>query len=77
MAEAAAVQETWWLMQGDTRVGALREYAVDQPSFLCHSVPGSGWEAVCGQFESWAGPRGPDPDGARTMQVVKPIMDLG
>jgi hypothetical protein len=64
-------------MQGDTPIGELREYAVDQPTFLCHFVPGPRWEAVRSHFESWAALHGPDPDGTRTMQVIKPIMDLG
>ncbi|MEV4870396.1 hypothetical protein [Streptomyces syringium] len=33
-------------MQGDTPIGELREYAVDQPMFLCRFVPDPGWEAV-------------------------------
>jgi hypothetical protein len=45
--------------------------------FLCHFVPGPGWEVVRSHFESWAALHGPDPDGTRTMQVIKPIMDLG
>lgn len=36
-----------------------------------------GWEGVRGLFESWAAQHGPDPDGSRTTQVIKPIMDLG
>ncbi len=68
---------TWWLMQGDTRIGELRQYAVDQPVYLCQFVPGPGWEAVRSRFENWATLSGPDPDGTRTMQVIKPIMDLG
>ncbi|MFF7050009.1 hypothetical protein ACFY94_16790 [Streptomyces griseorubiginosus] len=27
--------------------------------------------------KSWADLRGPDPDGSRTAQAIKPIMDLG
>ncbi|MEV7342829.1 hypothetical protein [Streptomyces sp. NPDC093544] len=45
---------TWWLMQGEVRVGELREYGVDQPTFLCHFAPGPGWDGVSGLFEAWA-----------------------
>ncbi|MEU2856300.1 hypothetical protein [Streptomyces syringium] len=68
---------TWWLKQGDTRIGELRQYAIDQPTFLCHFIPGPGWEGVRALFESWAALHGPDPDGSRTVQAIKPIMDLG
>ena len=68
---------TWWLMQGESRVGELREYAVDQPFFLCHFVPGPAWAEVRPLFEAWAALNGPDPDGFRTAQAIKPIMDLG
>jgi hypothetical protein len=71
------VNGMWWLMQGGTRIGELREYAVDQPVFLCHFIPGPGWDAVRSRFESWAALDGADPDGTRTVQVIKPIMDLG
>ncbi|MHC5908580.1 hypothetical protein ACVNF4_32570 [Streptomyces sp. S6] len=67
----------WWLMRGDIRIGELREYEIDQPTFLCRFTPGPGWEAVRTWFEHWETLRGPDPDGSRTMRVVKPIRDLG
>ena len=67
----------WWLMQGDTRVGELRHYATDQPTFLCRFTPGPGWEAVRTRFEDWEALHGPDADGSRTAEVIKPIMDLG
>ncbi|WP_370417007.1 hypothetical protein AB8O64_00110 [Streptomyces sp. QH1-20] len=38
--------KTWRLMQGDTSIGELREYAVDQPMFFCRFIPGSGWAPV-------------------------------
>lgn len=41
-------------MQGEVRVGELREYGVDQPTFLCHFAPGPGWDGVSGLFEAWA-----------------------
>ncbi|MEV0095134.1 hypothetical protein [Streptomyces sp. NPDC050738] len=63
-------------MQGDSRIGELRQYAVDQPSFLCHFLPGPGWEPVRSHFEKWADLQGPDPDGSRTTQVIKPILGL-
>ena len=44
---------------------------------LCHFVPGPGWPAVRTRFENWAALNGPDPDGTRTVQVIKPLMDLG
>lgn len=46
--------KVWWLMRGDVRVGELREYGIDQPTFLCHFVPGPGWEGVSALFEAWA-----------------------
>ncbi|WP_326652209.1 MULTISPECIES: hypothetical protein [unclassified Streptomyces] len=64
-------------MQGEVQVGELREYGVDQPTFLCHFVPGPGWEAVQGLFEAWAAVQDPDPDGSRTAQTIRPLMDLG
>lgn len=71
------MNRTWWLVQGDTRVGELQQYAIDQPTFLCHFIPGPGWEGVRALFESWEDLHGPDPDGSRTAQVIKPIVDLG
>ncbi|CAM5717974.1 hypothetical protein AQJ54_19275 [Streptomyces griseorubiginosus] len=67
----------WWLMQGDTRVGELQHYATDQPTFLCRFTPGPGWEAVRTRFEDWEALHGPDADGSRAAEVIKPIMDLG
>lgn len=67
---------TWWLVQDGIRIGELRQHAVDQPMFLCHFIPGPGWEAVRALFENWAALQGPDPDGSRTAQAIKPIMDL-
>ncbi|GAA1117226.1 hypothetical protein GCM10009579_45020 [Streptomyces javensis] len=68
---------TWWLMQGEAAVGELRQYGVDQPVFLCHFTPGPAWETVRAQFEAWSALRGQDPDGSRTAQVIRSIMDLG
>ncbi|MBI0301061.1 hypothetical protein JBE04_43130 [Streptomyces sp. PRKS01-29] len=68
---------TWWLMQGEAAVGELRQYGVDQPVSLCHFTPGPAWEAVRAQFEAWSALRGQDPDGSRTAQVIRSIMDLG
>ena len=67
---------TWWLMQGEATVGELRQYGVDQPVFLCHFTPGPAWENARDKFESWSALRGPDPDGSRTAQVIRSIMDL-
>ncbi|MGW1065922.1 hypothetical protein ACWD4F_15575 [Streptomyces aureus] len=64
-------------MRGDVRVGELRQYGVDQPTFLCHFVPGPGWEAVRELFEAWAAVQGPDPDGSRNAEAIRPLMDLG
>ncbi|WP_224058305.1 hypothetical protein [Streptomyces kanamyceticus] len=75
--KGAVVDGMWWLTQGDTRIGELRQYAIDQPTFLCHFIPGPGWEGVRVLFESWAALHGPDPDGSRTTPAIKPIMDLG
>jgi hypothetical protein len=63
-------------MRGDVRVGELREYEVDQPTFLCHSVPGPGWETVRPLFEAWAAVQGPDPDGRLNAEAVRPLMAL-
>ena len=68
---------TWWLTQGDTRIGVLREYATDQPTFLCRFITGPGWEGGPCAVRELGGPAGPGPDGSRTAQVIKPIMDLG
>lgn len=66
----------WRLLRGDVLVGELHEYGIDQPSFLAHFTPGPGWESVRGIFEAWASLSGPDPDGTRTLAVVKPLRDL-
>lgn len=68
---------TWWLMQGDVRVGELREYEIDQPTFLCHFVSGPGWETLSALFEAWAAVQGPDPDGSCHAEALRPLMDLG
>jgi hypothetical protein len=67
---------TWWLMQDEAVVGELRQYGVDLPVFLCHFTPGPSWETARAKFESWSALRGPDPDGSRTAQVIRSIMDL-
>ncbi|WP_369250995.1 hypothetical protein [Streptomyces sp. R41] len=69
--------ETWRLMQGDVLIGELRQYGFDQPTYLCHFVPGPGWEAVKGLFEAWAAVQGPDPDGSQNADAIRPLMDLG
>lgn len=69
--------KVWWLMHGDVRVGELREYGIDQPTFLCHFVPGPGWEGVSALFEAWAAVQGPDPDGSRNAEAIRPLMALG
>ncbi|GGS95649.1 hypothetical protein GCM10010270_79530 [Streptomyces violaceus] len=63
-------------MRGDVLVGELHEYGIDQPSFLAHFSPGPGWESVRSVFEAWASLSGPDPDGTRTLAVVKALRDL-
>ncbi|WP_043679843.1 hypothetical protein [Streptomyces xylophagus] len=68
---------TWRLMHGDIRPGELREYEIDQPMFLCHFVPGPGWESVRALFEAWADVQGSDPDGSRHAEAIRPLMDLG
>ncbi|MFJ8107096.1 hypothetical protein [Streptomyces sp. NPDC096132] len=68
---------TWWLMQGEVRVGELREQGIDQPTILCHFLPGPGWEPVSALFEAWAAVQGPDPDGSRHAKAIRPLMDLG
>jgi hypothetical protein len=68
---------TWWLMRGDVRVGELREHEVDQPTFLCHFVPGPGWETARPLFEAWAAVQGPDPDGRLNAEAIRPLMALG
>lgn len=66
----------WRLLRGDVVVGELSEYGCDQPFSLAHFTPGPGWEGVRSLFEAWAALRGPDPDGSRTVAVVKPLRDL-
>ncbi|WP_330303308.1 MULTISPECIES: hypothetical protein [unclassified Streptomyces] len=63
-------------MRGDVRIGELRQYGIDQPTYLCHFVPGPGWEAVRAPFEAWAAVQGPDPDGSRNAEAIRPLMDL-
>jgi hypothetical protein len=64
-------------MRGEVRVGELREYGIDQPTFLCHFLPGPGWGPVSPLFEAWAAVQGPDPDGSRHAEAIRPLMDLG
>lgn len=66
----------WRLLRGDVLVGELSEYGCDQPFFLAHFTPGPGWESVRTLFEAWAALTGPDPDGSRTVAVLKPLQDL-
>ncbi|MGW1531245.1 hypothetical protein [Streptomyces aureus] len=66
----------WQLLQGDILLGELSEYGCDQPFFLARFAPGPGWENVRPLFEALAARRGPDPDGSRTVAVVKPLLDL-
>jgi hypothetical protein len=68
---------TWWLLQGDVRVGKLREYEIDQPTFLCHFMPRPGWEAVSALFGAWTAVQGPAPDGSRHAEALRHLMDLG
>ncbi|MFF0137649.1 hypothetical protein ACFYRN_14590 [Streptomyces sp. NPDC005227] len=68
---------TWWRMRGEARVGELRQYGVDQPTFLCLLAPGPGWDDVRALFEAWAAVRGPDLDGSRNAEAIGPLMDLG
>lgn len=69
--------KTWRLMQGEVRVGGLREYGTDQPTILCHFSPGPGWEPVSPLFEAWAVVQGPDPYGSWHAKAIQPLMDLG
>ncbi|MEU1471022.1 hypothetical protein ABZ434_22690 [Streptomyces sp. NPDC005761] len=66
----------WQLLQGNVLIGELSEYGSDQPFLLARFTPGPGWESVRALFEAWAALRGPDPDGSRTVAVVKPLRDL-
>ncbi|WP_426361896.1 hypothetical protein [Streptomyces sp. E-08] len=66
----------WRLWLGDVLVGELREYGCDQPCFLARFTPGPGWEGVRALFEARAALKGPDPDGSRTLGVIKPLQDL-
>ncbi|MCI3276949.1 hypothetical protein [Streptomyces cylindrosporus] len=66
----------WQLLQRDILLGELSEYDCDQPFFLARFLPGPGWESVRPLFEALAALRGPDPDGTRTVAVVKPLRDL-
>ncbi|MGW1410855.1 hypothetical protein [Streptomyces sp. NPDC002403] len=67
----------WRLLRGDVLVGELSEYGCDQSFFLARFTPGPGWESVRALFETWVAFRGPDPDGARFVALVKPLQDLG
>jgi hypothetical protein len=69
--------KTWRLMRGDIRVGELQEYGVDQPFFLCHFVPGPGWEGARALFGAWAAVQGPDLDGSRNAEAIRPLLALG
>lgn len=66
----------WRRLRGDVLVGELSEYGCDQPFFLARFTPGPGWESVRALFEAWAALTGPDPDGSRTVAVLKPLQDL-
>ncbi|MYW68418.1 hypothetical protein GTY65_30730 [Streptomyces sp. SID8379] len=66
----------WHLLRGDILIGELSEYGCDQPFFLARFTPGPGWESVRALFEASAALSGPDPDGARTFAVLKPLQDL-
>lgn len=66
----------WRLLRGDVLVGELSEYGCDQPFFLARFTPGPGWGSVQVLFEAWAALKGPDPDGSRTVAVLKPLQDL-
>ncbi|MEV7689007.1 hypothetical protein [Streptomyces bungoensis] len=62
--------------RGDILIGELSEYGCDQPFCLARFTPGPGWEGVRALFEASAALRGPDPDGSRTVAVLKPLQDL-
>ncbi|MEV7325250.1 hypothetical protein [Streptomyces sp. NPDC093970] len=66
----------WQLLQGDILLGELSEYGCAQPYFLARFAPGPGRENVRPLFEALAALAGPDPDGPRTVAVVKPLLDL-
>ncbi|MFF7505093.1 hypothetical protein ACFZBM_37575 [Streptomyces lavendulae] len=66
----------WHLLRGDILIGELSEYGCDQPFFLARFTPGPGWEKVRALFEASAALSGPDPDGSRTIAVLKPLQDL-
>lgn len=66
----------WRLLRGELLVGELSENGCDQPFFLARFTPGPGWGSVRVLFEAWAALRGPDPDGSRTVAVLKPLQDL-
>ncbi|MEV3859015.1 hypothetical protein AB0J38_32455 [Streptomyces sp. NPDC050095] len=76
VARAAARAGEWRLLRGEERVGDVREYAVDQPFFLCRCIPGPGWGAVRPLFGAWADVRGPGPDGSRTARAIRPLREL-
>lgn len=64
-------------MDGETLLGRLTGYGVDQPRFLMKFAPTPAWEPIRPLFDAFAARRGPDPDGLATMRVLKPIRDLG
>lgn len=67
----------WDLMDGETLLGRLTGYGVDQPRFLLKFAPTHAWEPIRPLFDAFAALGGPDPDGLATMRVLKPIRDLG
>ncbi|MEU6341714.1 hypothetical protein ABZ883_12300 [Streptomyces sp. NPDC046977] len=66
----------WWLLREEVLIGELSEHGCDQPFFLARFTPGPGWESVGALFEAWAALEGPDPDGSRTVAVLRPLQDL-
>lgn len=48
--EAAA--RIYALMRGDTQIGVLTEYEIDQPWFLCHFVAALPFAEICPLFDA-------------------------
>ncbi|MCZ4101877.1 hypothetical protein G3I60_06555 [Streptomyces sp. SID13666] len=67
----------WDLMDGETLLGRLTGYDVDQPRFLLRFAPTPAWEPIRPLFDAFAALRGPDPEGTAMMRVLRPIRDLG
>ncbi|MFJ2832728.1 hypothetical protein ACIPC1_35130 [Streptomyces sp. NPDC087263] len=77
MMQRGAMGAVWRIWRDDELLGTLREFAVDQPVFVCRFEPTEVWATVKPYFDDLSEVPRPDADGLRTAQVVKKILDLG